>query len=80
MLKLRNPRIFFGDKVPATKIVFLASKHETNDIMNEIKRMEGIIGDMVRPVRGDYLTKLQARKSTLESDLMRTNLPPPPRM
>ena len=37
--------------------------------MNEINRMEGIIGDMIRPVRADYLTKLQARKKDLEKEL-----------
>ena len=58
---------------------YFFGQHEANDIMNEINRMEGIIGDMIRPVRGDYLTKLQGRKAALESDLRKTSLPPPPR-
>ena len=45
---------------------YFYGKHETNDVMNEINRMEGIIGDMIRPVRGDYLTKLQGRKRNLK--------------
>ena len=59
---------------------YFYGKHETNNIMNEINRMEGIIGDMIRPVRADYLTKLQGRKKDLEKDLFRANKPPPPRM
>ena len=55
-------------------------KHETNNIMNEINRMEGIIGDMIRPVRGDYLEKIKARKAILEDDMRASNLPPPLRM
>ncbi len=58
---------------------YFYGKQETNDIMNEISRMEGIIGDMVRPVRGDYLEKLKARKD-LKKDLFDANKPPPPRM
>ena len=41
---------------------YFYGKQETNDMMNEINRMEGIIGDMVRPVRDDYLVQLKARK------------------
>ena len=59
---------------------YFYGKQETNDIMNEISRMEGIIGDMVRPVRGDYLEQLKARKKGLQKDLLAANKPPPPRM
>ena len=40
---------------------YFYGKHETNDILNEVRRMEGIIGDMVRPVRGDYLENANKR-------------------
>ena len=59
---------------------YFYGKQETNDIMNEINRMEGIIGDMVRPVRGDYLEQLKARKKGLQKELLTANKPPPPRM
>ena len=59
---------------------YFYGKQETNDIMNEINRMEGIIGDMVRPVRDDYLVQLKSRKKALEKDLLSVNKPPPPRM
>ena len=41
---------------------YFYGKQETNDLVNEINRMEGIIGDMVRPVRDDYLDQLKARQ------------------
>ena len=59
---------------------YFYGKHETNDILNEIKRMEGIIGDMVRPVSADYLTKLQGRKQAMEKEHWSRNVPPPMRM
>ena len=62
---------------------YFYGKQESNDILNEIKRMEGIIGDMVRPVGEDYLKKLKTRQTGLEKDLHRaniSNMPPPPRM
>ena len=59
---------------------YFYGKHETNDILNEVKRMEGIIGDMVRPVRGDYLTKLQGRKQAMDKEYWERHRPPPMRM
>ena len=53
---------------------------KTNNILNEINRIDGIMGDVVRPVRDDYLHKLQRRKADLESEFRKGNLPPPPRM
>ena len=59
---------------------YFYGKQGTNDIMKEINRMEGIIGDMVRPVRGDYLEQLKARQKGLQKELLTANKPPPPRM
>ena len=59
---------------------YFFGRHETNNILNEINRSDGIMGDVVRPVRDDYLRKLQRRKADLEIEFRRSNLPPPPRM
>ena len=59
---------------------YFYGKHETNDILNEINRMNGIIGDMIRPVGGDYLVKLKERKQAMEKEHMSRNVPPPMRM
>ena len=59
---------------------YFYKKHETNNIMNEINRMEGIIGDMIRPVQGDYLEQMKHRKTKLEKDMHASNMPPPMRM
>ena len=48
--------------------------------MNEINRMEGIFGDMIRPVRGDYLEQMKQRKTKLENEMRVSNMPPPMRM
>ena len=53
---------------------YFYGKQETNDMMNEINRMEGIIGDMVRPVGGHYLEELNARKNdTRKNCMLQTN-------
>ena len=59
---------------------YFYGKHETNDIMNEINRMEGIIGDMVRPVSGDYLERMKGRKQAMAKEHWSRNVPPPMRM
>jgi len=59
---------------------YFFGKQETNDIQNEINRMNGIIGDMIRPVQGDYLTKLKERKKAKEEEYQKLVRPPPMRM
>ncbi len=57
---------------------YFFSQAETNNIANEIKRMEGHIGDMIRPLRGDQLRRMKDARDKLESELHKRPIPPPP--
>ncbi len=59
---------------------YFFSQVETNDIINEIKRMEGHIDHMIRPVSRDYLEKLKGEKLKLQGELAKRPVPPPPVM
>ena len=50
------------------------SQVETNDILNEINRMNGHIGNMIRPVRDAYFTQ---KRDDMMKELDRRPRPPP---
>ena len=56
---------------------YFFSQVETNDIKNEIARMESHIDHMIRPVRGDFLENMKARKAGKEKELFSRPIPPP---
>ena len=56
---------------------YFFSQVETNDISNEIKRMEGHIDHMIRPVAEEYLKAQKKKLSDKRKELFRRPVPPP---
>ena len=58
---------------------YFMSQVETNDIMNEINRMEGHIERMIKPVQHHFLAGMQAQRDAKKEGLRQRPFPPPPR-
>ena len=56
---------------------YFYSQVETNDISNEIKRMEGHIDHMIGPVREDYLKAEKAKMEDKKKELFTRPAAPP---
>ena len=56
---------------------YFFSQVETNDIDNEIKRMEGHIDHMIRPVYQEYLESQKKILADKRKELFQRPVPPP---
>ena len=56
---------------------YFYSQVETNDISNEIKRMEGHIDHMIRPVQNEYLQAQKDKLADKRKELGQRPVPPP---
>ncbi len=57
---------------------YFFSQAESNNIANEINRMQGHIDNLIRPLRGNQLRRMKAAKDKLEGELKSRPIPPPP--